>query len=764
MSDEQIVEYLRSRGRVTPPQDLVVSVMDAVAETPQRRVSWLASFVPAAVALAAAAAVVMLAFLIGQSPNAGPPASGSPPSTIDSRRPPTLTPSARPSPGEALSEPGDVVLMPALDTDGEWGTIRLERGGEIPVEPRDSRYEGGSFLVEIRVTYTAERQSGGSFGYSFDWGMRVEGGIPGTVQSPGGVLPAAVNPEREDRLHGWVFALEGSTTDGWIAVEVPNAAADRLIYLAYLAGSAGEPNVDPAWEVVVRQADSAPLDGDLVEAGNRVAFSASGPDGEFGTITVERGEDVGGYPLVPEPSSETHFFIELLVTYELDRAPEGADWGELDWSLEGTDGSAAEQLSVFPPPDECGGFGQWPGATVPEDRYEGCIVFAIARESADADLELVYRPSSAAEPLQRIPVRRPGPAPAPVAAAWPRPDPVYVAKPELPFTVLESAEADALFADADSCTNPEGGYTVSFPEAWYTNTAIGDVPACSWFSPVFYEVDDPGRVPDEIAIVLSIFEGGIGQIPEWPRTLSEEVRISGVDGSRHEDTIPSNPPDNAYGYAAWLDDDYLGRKLTGTTTTMHGEDYGLNKAVLDRIMASLVLTRPTGALDTFTPPPNPDADALFALPNECSSGDAGYVVEYPDAWFTNEAGDPAAADPDAACTHFVPEPIDEGVLSAIVGRRIESSSGSYGQDQDRQFHTIAGRPAVRVEYRGAAGEGGVQPPDWRQLVWLIQLGPVEETGPNLVFSTSTDDAGEYELNKAVLDRMMASIRIPAEEG
>jgi len=55
MNDDQIVEYLRSRGRGEPPLDLVSSVMDAVDRAPQRR-SWFAAFVPA---LAAAGAVAV---------------------------------------------------------------------------------------------------------------------------------------------------------------------------------------------------------------------------------------------------------------------------------------------------------------------------------------------------------------------------------------------------------------------------------------------------------------------------------------------------------------------------------------------------------------------------------------------------------------------------------------------------------------------------------------------------------------------------------
>jgi hypothetical protein len=166
-------------------------------------------------------------------------------------------------------------------------------------------------------------------------------------------------------------------------------------------------------------------------------------------------------------------------------------------------------------------------------------------------------------------------------------------EPPSGFTVLPNPEADSLFLDRDECENAEDGYRLEFPEEWYTNTEIGDVPACSWFSPTFYEADESGDVPPEIAITITYLTGDSGSFEE--------------DISREE---------------------------------------------------------------------------------------------------------------------------------VMVG---------------------ATQPAVRVEYRGAEGEGGMKPADWRQYVYLVQLGPTEEEGPNLLVQTNTDMGGDYELNKAVLDRIMATI-------
>ena len=315
-------------------------------------------------------------------------------------------------------------------------------------------------------------------------------------------------------------------------------------------------------------------------------------DGVTGTITLERGADVGGYPLVTEPSSESHFFVEVFATYELESATEEGQWGALDWRVASADGTVDGQLvDSFPPPKGRGPLGHWPGATVPETRYEGWMIFAIAREAAATSFDLVYQPEGVTE-RTRIPLRAPGDAPEPVQAEWPRPDPVYVAKDGLPFTVLDSPEADALFADADTCTNPDGGYTVSFPESWYTNTEIGEVSACSWFSPVFYEATEGGPLPEEIAIVITVFDGAIGFI--WADLYTEELSLDGLAARRSETgqtKDPATPTDQfQYSYLARLDASHDGRKLGASTGVDYGGDYELNKAVFDRIMASLKFT------------------------------------------------------------------------------------------------------------------------------------------------------------------------------
>jgi hypothetical protein len=161
------------------------------------------------------------------------------------------------------------------------------------------------------------------------------------------------------------------------------------------------------------------------------------------------------------------------------------------------------------------------------------------------------------------------------------------------FAIAPNADADALFGDRDECENIEDGYRVEFPDAWWTNTQIGDVGPCRWFSPTFYEVDDPAEAHAEIAISIEYADAGVG----------------------------------------WVDE--------------------------------------------------------------------------------------------------------------IVGR----DEGIVGSTQ----------PAVRVEVQG--GGGGVMPAGWEETAYVVQLGPTAEDGPNLVIRTNTDMGGDYELNVAVLDRMMATMEL-----
>jgi hypothetical protein len=167
---------------------------------------------------------------------------------------------------------------------------------------------------------------------------------------------------------------------------------------------------------------------------------------------------------------------------------------------------------------------------------------------------------------------------------------------------------------------------------------------------------------------------------------------------------------------------------------------------------------PPGA---FAVAPNASADALFLTRDTCENVEDGYRVQFPDDWWTNTAigtfGPCAWFSP----THYeVPDP---SVVPAEIAITITLVSGDVGW-LDEIVHReegIIGRtqPAIRVEVQGSPGEGGVMPSGWRETAYVVQLGPTPEEGPNLVVRTNTEMGGDYPLNVAVIDRMMATMEL-----
>jgi hypothetical protein len=225
----------------------------------------------------------------------------------------------------------------------------------------------------------------------------------------------------------------------------------------------------------------------------------------------------------------------------------------------------------------------------PDDTFFGTLTFAVPRSLADAELRLEYQPASYDAPAWVGLVRRPGAAPE-----------TFVMAPPGPITAEQAAIAEALFAAPDTCTNPVAGYTVTFPDEWYTNTAVGSWPPCSWFSPVFYEVDDPDVVPDEVAIVIR-YEPEVEAIG-MPSValLNEQTEVDGRPTFRAEYVgVGGGFMDIgsfAYNYVVGMDGELPGEgdpgPVLGATASWAVEEdpkaYRLATAVLDRIMASLV--------------------------------------------------------------------------------------------------------------------------------------------------------------------------------
>ena len=399
----------------------------------------------------------------------------------------------------------------------------------------------------------------------------------------------------------------------WFAPFIPAVAAlgvvGSVLVVALLIGQgsrfgpapSGGPTAEPTLAPTATASDQS-VGRQLIEPGDVVQMPGRDEQGEYGTISVTRGEAVGGYAsgFANDPDS---FYIELFIEYELNREPDG-EFGFIDWRVRADAGEEARRIVAEPFAGD-GPFDRpllalYPGAVdVMSTPTEGWVVFAVPRAATESWMSLDYWPEGRASPITSFGLW-PDDHPAPPSAI-PSPTPVpapdeadYVERDGLPFSVLDSPEADVLFDTPDTCTNPEGGYTVTFPDDWYTNTEIGDTPACSWFSPGFYEVTDPDEVPAEIAITINAFEGAVGFL--WVDLFSEDVEIDGVSGRRFEHGY-TKEADTAteqyeYNYLIRLDEDSEGAKIWGITSTNLPGDYALNKAVLDRIMASLEFDDP----------------------------------------------------------------------------------------------------------------------------------------------------------------------------
>lgn len=202
---------------------------------------------------------------------------------------------------------------------------------------------------------------------------------------------------------------------------------------------------------------------------------------------------------------------------------------------------------------------------------------------------------AACGPDESSPTATPTPSPEPVATDTPSPEPTESPTEEASpspsgdgdptgFTVAPHPEADALFLDRDSCENPEDRYRLEFPDEWYTNTEIGGVPACSWFSAELYEVEDPAIVPDEIGVTIEIIEGDRGYLDE---PISQEEVIVGATQFAVRTEVESDGV-TMYEYVVQLGPTpEEGPNLLARTDDEMGGDYDLNKAVLDRIMATI---------------------------------------------------------------------------------------------------------------------------------------------------------------------------------
>ncbi|MDQ3691298.1 MAG: hypothetical protein M3406_14960 [Chloroflexota bacterium] len=160
------------------------------------------------------------------------------------------------------------------------------------------------------------------------------------------------------------------------------------------------------------------------------------------------------------------------------------------------------------------------------------------------------------------------------------------------------ATASDLFTDRDVCLDPERGLGVVFPDAWWTNTAVDDLPACSYFAPQFFEISEPGTVPDEIDISITVLDGDYGSFNEI--VGAETLTLMGRPVTRWE---LEDEGGRTYQYIVLLGEiSELGPNLVASTHVGPESNYELARAVLDGMMERLTFAVPPPGAASQNPP------------------------------------------------------------------------------------------------------------------------------------------------------------------
>lgn len=167
---------------------------------------------------------------------------------------------------------------------------------------------------------------------------------------------------------------------------------------------------------------------------------------------------------------------------------------------------------------------------------------------------------------------------------------------------------------------------------------------------------------------------------------------------------------------------------------------------------------PTGPEESPSPAvsdsPAPTGPVRLATEGTKCTNDR-FTVEVPAGWWY------AASGP-SACFYFNREPFELAGSEPTIDVQIEihwieGDVGTFYEIINRKEFVIDGRPAVRSELRTGGEPGGFLPPNLLITQYSVQLGPISETGPNLLAETRSWFE-EYLDNQKVLDEIMASLR------
>ena len=215
----------------------------------------------------------------------------------------------------------------------------------------------------------------------------------------------------------------------------------------------------------------------------------------------------------------------------------------------------------------------------------------------------------------------------------------------LPAEAVAAAAALYEEPNVDGCLNVELGFATAFPESWWTNTPIEDIPGCVYLAPTSFDIpDDPLQVPDGVAITIQQFSGDYGTttgdilgyetlvVDGWPAVRWEL-------GSREIGAVTTAV--RSYEVIVSLGEiPEFGPNLVLRVTSTENEpasDYQLHRAVLDQVVQRIHISPPPAEVVNRAPLPSCGQEVVMRL----EDGDRRDASARECLWSAYEAGEPA---------------------------------------------------------------------------------------------------------------------------
>lgn len=161
-------------------------------------------------------------------------------------------------------------------------------------------------------------------------------------------------------------------------------------------------------------------------------------------------------------------------------------------------------------------------------------------------------------------------------------------------TVAATETGTEEVALAQQCSNPDVGYTVSYPEGWQTNS--GEViTECRLFDPNEIQLEEGTEIPFDISVNIDRAEVTMDQATEFERGYEvleqQETTVAGRNAvtvlrEATEDAPMLEPGTRVYSYFVELDEG----TLIASTYSVGDMDFERERDILDQMMETLELT------------------------------------------------------------------------------------------------------------------------------------------------------------------------------